>query len=84
MDSITFYFSCDNCDNRDFKPLYNFTLRFHSVNFSDDLIYDKEVDEFFQCTKCMKTFTRREIERKLAEMKKFKKTKAMQQADLKC
>jgi hypothetical protein len=32
----------------------------------------------------MKTFTRREIERKLAEMKRFKKTRAMQQADIKC
>ncbi len=69
----TYYFCCDECKNKDFRPVYNFSLHFHSVNFSDDLIYDKTVDALYQCTKCLKTFSRREIEDKLAELKKLKK-----------
>ncbi len=73
MNSISYFFSCDVCENKDFTPLYNFSLRFHSVNFSDDLIYDKTVEEYYQCTKCLKTFSRGDIERRLAEFKKLKK-----------
>jgi len=73
LESITYYFCCDECENKDFRPVYNFSLHFHSVNFSDDLIYDESVDALYQCTKCRKIFSRKEIEDKLAELRKMKK-----------
>ena len=74
MDDIQDYFSCDSCENRDFKLIYRFSLRFHGVNFSDDLIYDKLIDELYQCTKCQKTFTKMQIEDGLAKLKRLRKT----------
>jgi hypothetical protein len=70
MKCIQDYFLCDSCKNKDFKQVYNFSIRFHRVNFSEDLIYDKLTDEIFQCTKCNKTFTRDEVEQVLDEIKK--------------
>ena len=70
MGDILDYFLCDNCDGKNFKLVYNFGLRFHGVNFSDDLIYDKIVGERFQCTKCEKTFSREEIESGLTQLRK--------------
>jgi len=55
---------------KDFKLVYNFCLRFHGVNFSDDLIYDKVANELFQCTKCEKTFSREEIESGLTQLRR--------------
>jgi len=74
MDDTQDYFLCDSCENRDFKLIYRFSLRFHGVNFSDDLIYDKLIDEMYQCTKCQKTFTKTQIEEGLAELKRLRKT----------
>ena len=68
MDNIQDDFLCDSCANNDFSLIYNFSLNFHKVNFSDDLMYDKIVDERYQCTKCRKTFTKRQIEEGLAEL----------------
>ncbi len=70
MDDILDYFLCDVCAGKDFRLVYNFCLRFHGVNFSDDLIYDKWVGERFQCTKCEKTFSREEIESGLTRLRK--------------
>ena len=70
MEEIHEYFSCDSCANKDFKCIYNFSLRFHGVNFSDDLIYDQLIDEVYQCTKCHRTFTKKQIEERLGEIKK--------------
>ena len=70
MEYIQDYFCCDNCSNRDFKLIYNFSIRFYGVNFSDDLIYDRLTDEIFQCTKCLKTFTKSAIDENLTELKK--------------
>jgi ribosomal protein L37AE/L43A len=64
------YFMCDNCTNTTFKRVYTFSLRFHKVNFSEKLLYDKVIDETYQCTKCNKTFTREQIEEGLTELKK--------------
>jgi len=75
MNSIQEFFVCDNCENKDFKLVYNFSLLFHGVNFSDDLIYDKLIDERYQCTKCRKTFSKKEIEEGLAELKRKHKNK---------
>lgn len=62
MTSYTDYFVCDNCQCRDFKRIYNFCLRFHGVNFSDDLIYDRVTSEIYECTQCKKRFSIEEIE----------------------
>lgn len=62
MESIRDYFECDKCGNRRFNLVYTFSLRFHGVNFSDQLIYDKIKEELYQCAECRKTFSRDEIE----------------------
>lgn len=69
------YFECDNCRSRDFKRLYRFALRFHGVNFSDDLIYDQQTSEVYQCMDCKKQFSREEIEKGLAEIKRERRKK---------
>ena len=73
MESLEDYFLCDECENKDFKRIYNFSIRFHGVNFSDDLIYDKMTDERYQCTKCQKIFSIVEIEEKLDAFKRARK-----------
>jgi len=70
MEEIVEFFECDECSNRDFERVYNFSLRFHKVNFSDDLIYDKLVEEIYLCTNCQKRFTKQEIEEGLDKIKK--------------
>ena len=77
MDFKQDYFLCDRCQNKDFRQIYNFSIRFHGVNFSEDLIYDKLTDEIFQCTECDKTFTRDEVEQVLDEIKKDVKEKRL-------
>ena len=69
MDYIQDYFLCDSCQNKDFKLIYSFSIRFRGVNFSDELIYDKLTDEIYQCTKCNKTFTKDQVEEGLNEIK---------------
>ena len=73
MDEILDFFVCDACSNKDFNLVYNFCLRFHGVNFSDDLIYDKIVEERYQCTACKKTFTQKEVEEALAKIRRERK-----------
>ena len=70
MDIIHEYFLCDACECKDFKRIYNFSLRFHGINFSDELIYDRLIDEIYQCTKCRKTFSIDEIEEGLKAIRK--------------
>lgn len=75
MEFIQDYFQCENCKNKDFKRIYNFSLRFHRCNFSDDLIYDKLCDEIYQCTQCQKTYKMSQIEEGLLKIKKMRKSK---------
>ena len=75
MEYIHEYFSCDACENRNFIRIFNFCLRFHNINFSDDLIYDKVNDESYQCTKCEKIFSKDQIESGLTNIKKKYKNK---------
>ena len=69
------YFLCDSCESKDFRLIYNFGLRFHGVNFSDDLIYDELVEEMYQCIQCEKTFTKKEMEAGLIEIKRRHKNR---------
>ncbi len=73
MQIVQDYFVCDNCGNKDFKPIYNFSIRFYGVNFSDELVYDKLTEQSYQCTNCSKIFTNDEIEENLARFKKLRK-----------
>lgn len=75
MDFFQDYFLCDSCQNKDFTRIYKFSIGFHSVNFSDELIYDEVTDEIYECTKCNKSFTVGKIKEGLAEIKKRRKTK---------
>lgn len=75
MDYIQDYFSCGGCQCRDFKRIYNFSIRFRKANFSDELIYEKITDESYQCTKCSKVYGRDQIEETLADIKKKRKEK---------
>ncbi len=68
MDIIKDYFLCDKCKNKNFIRIYNFSVQFRRVNFSDDLIYDEVTEEIYQCTHCHKTFSKHQIEIKLKEM----------------
>ena len=72
------YFECENCGSKDFKRLYNFSLRFHKVNFSDELIYDRKTSEVYQCMGCEKRFSPMEIEEGLDEIKKERRKKTPQ------
>ncbi|MBU2497392.1 MAG: hypothetical protein KKE57_00675 [Proteobacteria bacterium] len=76
MGFVQDFFVCSSCQNKDFKRIYNFSIRFYGVNFSDDLIYDKRTEEIYQCTKCQKTFSVNEIEDGLAALKKKRKMEA--------
>ena len=69
MEFIDQYVQCDECHNKDFKPIYTFSIRCHGVNFSDELIYDEIKSEIYQCTKCNKTFTKNEMKRRIDELK---------------
>ncbi|HBF42900.1 MAG TPA: hypothetical protein DDW42_04590 [Desulfobacteraceae bacterium] len=73
MGEIHDYFVCDNCASKDFKVVCNFSMRFHGVNFSDDLIYDELTEEIYQCTNCQKTFTKKQIKKGLDELKRMRK-----------
>ena len=73
MDDHQDFFECENCKNKDFKRVYNFSIRFHGVNFSDELIYDKLTNELYQCTKCSTTFSIEQIEEKITDFKKIRK-----------
>ncbi|MFC1866585.1 hypothetical protein ACFL0H_00375 [Thermodesulfobacteriota bacterium] len=77
MDVIHEYFLCDACECKDFKRIYNFSLRFHHINFSDDLIYDRLIDEIYQCVNCRKTFTKNKVEGELEKIKNKHKNKEL-------
>ncbi len=73
MEDLQDYFLCNNCANKDFKLVYNFSLKFYRVNFSDDLIYEKLTEEMYQCTNCKKIFMKKHIEDGLDKLKKGRK-----------
>ena len=70
MGDILDFYVCEECSNKNFNRVYRFCLRFHGVNFSDDLIYDKIIEERYQCTKCQKTVTKKEIEEGLSKLRR--------------
>ena len=70
MDEVIEFFECDECGKRNFQLVYSFYLRFHRVNFDNQLIYDKIVKETYQCINCGKTYTREDIEQSLDNIKK--------------
>ncbi|MBN1627087.1 MAG: hypothetical protein JW944_11230 [Deltaproteobacteria bacterium] len=69
MKVIHEYFLCDACNCKDFIRIYNFSLKFHNINFSDELVYDRITDEIYQCANCKKTFTKDQIEEGIQAIK---------------
>lgn len=74
MDVTRDFFSCSACQCRNFRQLYNFSIVFHTVNFSDDLIYDRLTEESYECTKCGMVYTKEEIEEQLRQFKKARRS----------
>ena len=72
MDELQDYFLCNECGNTKFRPVYSFSLRFHSVNFSDNLVYDEAVDESYECTNCNKMYSKQDIKEKLADYRRLR------------
>ena len=75
MDSSKEYFMCDDCQNKDFTKIYNFSMLFYSVNFSDELVYEKLTEEMYRCSRCSKMFTQGQIDKALMEFKKARKVR---------
>ena len=72
-DEVEDFFVCDACGGKDFIVVYNFSLRFHGVNFSEDLIYDELTYENFKCTNCQKSFNSRQIREGLTRIKNMRR-----------
>ena len=68
MESIKDYFLCDKCQGKEFVKLHSFTVRFRSVNFSDDLVHDEVKEEVYRCTQCQKIFTKSQIDARVKEI----------------
>ena len=78
MEIIHEFFQCDDCQCKDFKRIYNFSLRFRSVNFSDSLVYDRLIDEIYQCVECKKRYSLEEIDECLEKIKKKHKNTGLE------
>jgi hypothetical protein len=75
MDVIQDVFCCSACRNENFRQIYGFSIVFHTVNFTDELIYDKVTRQSYECTKCGKIYSNEEIEETLREFKKERRGK---------
>jgi hypothetical protein len=70
MDVIQDVFCCGACHNVNFRQIYTFSIVFQTVNFSDELIYDKLTRESYECTQCGKIYPMEEVEERMREFKK--------------
>jgi predicted nucleic-acid-binding Zn-ribbon protein len=68
------YFECERCGNRNFRAVYTFSLKFHKVNFSDELVYDRINEERFECTKCGAMYSMEQIREALRQIKRRRKS----------
>ena len=78
MEIIHEFFQCSDCGGKDFIRIYNFSIRFHSVNFSDSLVYDRLIDEIYQCTSCKKRYAMDQISEGLDTIKKIHKNTGLE------
>ncbi len=67
------FFCCSKCRNKSFRSIFTFSVAFHTVNFSDELIYDRLTEEAYECTQCGKVYSKEEVEEKLQEFKKARR-----------
>ncbi|KKN28303.1 hypothetical protein LCGC14_0855390 [marine sediment metagenome] len=63
------YFVCISCGHTQFSKEYTFSIEFHPVNFSDNLIYGKEREEIYVCKECSHKVSYKEIKQGLREIK---------------
>jgi hypothetical protein len=75
MDVIRDFFCCEACQSRAFRHVYTFSIVFQTVNFSDDLIYDRLTEESYECTQCGKIYSQEQIEEKLRGFKKIRRSR---------
>ena len=52
MTRYTKDFVCKSCKSADFNKIYNFSVDFKNVNFSDSLIYDINPKCVYVCIEC--------------------------------
>lgn len=74
MDPIRDFFICSACQNKSFRPIFTFSIVFRRVNFSDELIYDRITEEAYECTRCGKAHSKGEVEEKLLEFKRIRRS----------
>jgi hypothetical protein len=67
-DRIREYFVCDKCGSKDFLPRHSFVIELKTVNFSDDLIYDKIIEECYECKGCGECIKQDQIDAGLREL----------------
>ena len=65
MTKYTKKFSCPNCNGTDFGKNYQFSVDFKTVNFTDELIYDKKFGNSYFCRQCGQIYTPTEIQESL-------------------
>ena len=70
MDEVREYFVCDKCGNKDFFLRISFAINFRNTNFSDGLIYERPVEECYECSGCGVCLTREEIEAGIESIKR--------------
>ncbi len=69
METIQEYFTCGECGNTYLKKVHRFSITLRKVNFSDELVYDKGIEECYECSNCKKMYTRGEIDLVIREIK---------------
>ncbi|RJR48223.1 MAG: hypothetical protein C4576_08530 [Desulfobacteraceae bacterium] len=69
------FFFCEECRCKAFRQVYTFSMAFQKVNFSDELIYDRVTEESFECTQCGKIYSREQVEERLREFKKSRRSR---------
>jgi len=64
------YFICDRCGCKDFFPRQSFSISFKKVNFSDDMIYDKDTEECWECKNCGVCISEEDIKTGIEDIKR--------------
>ena len=62
MKHYTKNFNCNHCGSKDFKKVYNFSVNFKNVNFSDNLIYDVNPKCVYVCIECGERYSYKYIQ----------------------
>jgi hypothetical protein len=75
MDVMRDFFCCETCQSKAFRQVYTFSMVFQTVNFSDDLIYDRLTEESYECAQCGKIYSKEQVEERLREFKQNRRSR---------